>query len=73
MLYLSDLQALIKSWTERLDSPAQPLFYKDALSECIYELNQVINKALLDEMTYEDYLSQEADSYLASIEAHEVA
>jgi hypothetical protein len=72
MITVSDIQQLLASWTERLDTSFQPSSYKDALSECIYELNQLINKTLLDEMTEEDareyMLSQEADAYLSSEE-----
>lgn len=74
MIYVSDLQQLISQWTDRMDNYAHPSSYKDALAECAYELSQLVNKALLDEMTEKDakeYLSsQEADSYLSSMEAH---
>jgi len=77
MVYISDLQQLVSQWTERMGSSAQPLSYRDALSECIYELNCLINKTLLNDMTEQDaldyLLSQEADSYLSSMEAHEHA
>ena len=72
MIYINDIQQLADKWTERMDNPAQPFDYKNALSECIYELNQLVNKTLLDEMTEEDareyILSQEADDYLSSEE-----
>lgn len=74
MVYISDLQQLVSQWTERMNNN-QPQSYKDALNECIYELNCLISKTLLDEMTEQDALdylmSQEADSYLSSMEAHE--
>lgn len=69
MICVSDLQQLISSWQKRMGKQAHPFEYKNALSECIYDLNQLINKTLLDEMTEEDardyILSQEADSYIA--------
>ena len=69
MIYISDIQQLADKWTERMNNPTQSFDYKNTLSECIYELNQLINKALLDEMTEEDardyILSQEADSYIS--------
>jgi len=72
MIYISDLQQLANKWTERMNNPAQSFDYRNALSECIYELNQLINKTLLDEMTEEDarqyMLEQKADSYLSSEE-----
>lgn len=75
-MMITDLRNLISQWTERMGNNAQPLPYRDALGECIYELNCLINKVLQDEMMTEqdalDYiLSQEADSYLSSLEAHE--
>ena len=72
MIYISDIQQLADKWTERMNNPAQSFDYRNALSECIYELNQLINKTLLDEMTEEDarqyMLEQKADSYLSSEE-----
>jgi hypothetical protein len=58
-----------------MGNTTHPLPYRDALGECIYELNCLITKTLQDEMTEQDaldyLLSQEADSYLSSMEAHE--
>lgn len=72
MIYISDIQQLADKWTERMNNPTQSFDYKNAISECIYELNQLINKTLLDELTEEDarqyLLEQEADSYLSSEE-----
>ena len=74
MIYISDLQQLADKWTGRMNNPAQSFEYKNALSECIYELNQLIDRTLLDEMTEEDareyILSQEADAYISSEEAY---
>lgn len=72
MIYISDIQQLADKWTERMNNPTQSFDYKNAISECIYDLNQLINKTLLDELTEEDarqyLLEQEADSYLSSEE-----
>ena len=72
MIYISDVQQLADKWTERMNNPSQSFDYRNALFECIYDLNQLINKTLLDEMTEEDareyMLSQEADAYLSSEE-----
>ena len=69
MIYISDIQQLADKWTERMNNPTQSFDYRNALSECVYELNQLINKTLLDQMTEEDardyILSQEADSYIS--------
>ena len=77
MIYISDVQQLADTWTERMNNPTQSFDYKTALSECIYDLNQLINKTLLDELTEEDarqyMLEQEADSYLSSEENYYAA
>ena len=69
MIYISDIRQLTDKWTERMNNPAQSFDYRNALSECVYELNQLINKTLLDQMTEEDardyILSQKADSYIS--------
>lgn len=49
MIYESDLIGLTTSWKMRLqDDYEQP--YKDALNDCIYELTQLINSSLDQEM-----------------------
>lgn len=73
MITISDLQKLTEEWACRLASPSQPRDYKDALYECIYDLNNVINHSIEEELSYKDFLEQEADNYLASAEAHEYA
>lgn len=72
MITVSDIQQLIASWEERLDTSFQPSSYKDALSECIYELNQLITSSIDEELSYQEYLdSWAADDYLSTMEAHE--
>ncbi len=77
MIYTSDLQQLINNWQERVGTTVHSQLYKDGVMDCIYELNQLINKALLEEMTEEDardyILSQEADAYLSSEENYYAA
>ena len=72
MIYVTDLQQLINSWQERVDSPVHSSSYKDGVMDCIYELNQLISKSFIDELTEEDakqyLLQQEADNYLSSEE-----
>ena len=67
MVYISDLQPLINSWQERLHNQYQPTPYKDALSECIYDLNQCINNSI-DRMTEEDafFANLEPDDFYAA-------
>jgi hypothetical protein len=72
MICVSDLQQLISSWQERMNKQAHPFEYKNALSECIYDLNQLINHSIEEELDYKEMLdSWKADNYLSSIEAHE--
>ena len=72
MICVSDLQQLISSWQERMSKQAHPFEYKNALSECIYDLNQLINHSIEEELDYKEMLdSWEADNYLSSIGAHE--
>ena len=77
MIYISDLQQLVGKWQERVGSNVYSSPYKDGVMDCIYELNELINRQLLEAMTEEDarqyLLSQEADDYLSSMEAHEYA
>ena len=68
MITISDLQKLQQSWQDRLDSTIQPLAYRDALSECIYDISVLINSSIEEELSYQDFLSQQADDYLSSEE-----
>ena len=54
MIYISDLQELVSVWQDRLDNYFYPLAYRDAVSECIYELNNLINKSIEEEIESED-------------------
>lgn len=71
MISVFDLQQIITKWQERADSPTQPFAYKTGISECIFEVNQLIDQSIEEELTYQDFLDQEADRYLSSVEAHE--
>lgn len=72
MIYTSDLQQLVSAWKERATSAAQPTSYKDALNECIYDLDQLVDNSIIEEIDYQDMVdSWEADTYLSSMEAHE--
>lgn len=64
MIQISDLQSLISKWQERVGTNAHPSSYKDAIMDCIYELNSLIDRAILDEITEE-----EAREYFDSIDA----
>ena len=61
-------------WTGRMEDISQPFEYRTALRECIDDLNQLINKAIEEDFDYQQMLEEQyADSYLASMEAHEAA
>lgn len=74
MIYNTALNGLLSQWQCRLHQKYDAS-YKDALNDCIYELNQLINNNMIEEMAdqeaYEYYTSQEADDFLASMENHE--
>jgi hypothetical protein len=75
MIELNKLLLLAAQWAERGANLSHPQPYRDALNECLFELNSLIHQTLLDNLTEQDaidYLvSQEADAYLSSMEAHE--
>jgi hypothetical protein len=71
MIYTNDLQKLSDSWKERLSSNTQPSSYKDALSECIYELDNLICRSIEEEFSYKNFL-EEADSHYSNIEPEEL-
>lgn len=74
MVYINDLQQLVSVWLDRLDNPAQSSDYRDALSECIYDLNNLIESMINEEFSAKEVFdSMAADDYLSTIEAHEVA
>ena len=73
MIYISDLQRLTKSWQERIDTTAYPSSYKDGVMECIYELNQFIERSILNQFTGEEarqYMIEHEADYLSSEENH---
>lgn len=57
MIYIADAQELASKWQERLNNPVLSSAYKDALNDCVYELNTLIYKSLQEELTYKDALS----------------
>lgn len=71
MITVNDCQQLADKWTERMNNPTQSFDYKNALSECIYELNQLINHSIEEELTYQDFLDMEADSHISNLEPEE--
>ena len=81
MIYEGQLFNLISSWNQRAQNSTNNQSYKDGVSECAYELSSMISRIIEDEYfatappeEVEQYLlEQEADAYLASIEAHELS
>ena len=82
MIYDSDIASLISKWEIRLKETSNVRDYKDALSECINELHEVLEDSIIEEAEswfknrtpeeLEDYFcSMEADNYNSTIEAHE--
>ncbi len=84
MIADSNITTLLSQWKERLDNQYSDE-YKCALSECIYDLQNILQKikaeekanlqeviASLPSLEAEEYLmGLEADDYLSTIEAHE--
>lgn len=72
MIYEGDLSILTNMWKERMQSPKYDAGYKDALRDCIYEMDSLIESLLEPEEDIQRYLDeQNADAYLSTIEAHE--
>lgn len=49
MLYESELTNLLSQWQERLGTTDNNSSYKDALSDCIYDLRTVIDSSFAEE------------------------
>lgn len=72
MLYDSDLNQLLTQWSERLGFQTAKQEYKDAVSDCIYDLKCLIDKGFEEEaLANEAFEQQLADSYLSTIETHD--
>jgi hypothetical protein len=75
MIHEKELEALAKQWQTRLDESD----FDPTLNDCIYDLLKIINNSYAEQdfnklppEEIKDYLlQQEADAYLASMEAHE--
>lgn len=71
MITVTDCQKLIDQWTDRMNNPVQSFDYRNALSECIDDMNRLITYSIQEELDYQDFLSMRADDYLSTMEAHE--
>lgn len=74
MIYESSCTKLISEWVERSQNQKYSDDYRKAIAECAFELECTINSLIEEEFNINQYLNeQEADTYLSSMEAHEVA
>ena len=85
MIIEDNISSLLSQWKKRLSNESYSEEYRCALGECMYDLQNILDKikeeeeANLQEVIanlpfkeVEDYLmQQEADEYLASMEAHD--
>ena len=49
MVYISDISPLLSKWKERLKNNHVGIFYSQALRECIKDLEDTLDKAVLHE------------------------
>ncbi len=84
MIAENNISFLLSQWKERLGNESYSEDYRCALGECLYDLQELLEKirkeeesnlqevlASLPSKEVEDYLSGlEADEYLSSVEAH---
>ena len=71
MITISDCQQLVNKWMERVQNPLHSFDYKNALLECVDELNHLINHSIEEELLYQDYLDMEAGNYLSTMKDYE--
>ena len=72
MIYIYQIQQLIEQWGKRSRSNIQPQAYKDALYECAFDLNQLIEKSKEEDMDFEDAIKEMETNYSIRPEAHGV-
>jgi hypothetical protein len=84
MIADSNIKSLLSQWKERLNNNNYSEDYKCCLGECMYDLQNLLEKIKQEEednlqevidnlpsLDAEEYLKElEADEYLASLEAH---
>ena len=59
MDYITELQNIVSEWLHRMDNPNQPIPYKDALNECIYDLNLLIDKGIEEQLEHQQTIAEE--------------
>lgn len=71
MIYVSDLNQLISQWLERMGNTTYASAYRDALNDCCYDLQKLINKSIEEELAAKESLESIETDYLSTIEAHD--
>lgn len=71
MIYPSDLKTILQQWETTVQHYSPSSDCHKAVSRCISDIQHLLNQSHTDDLTYEDFLSMEADEYLSSIEAHD--
>lgn len=72
MIYVTDLQNLVSQWLSRSTDHSYPSPYRDAISECICDLNTLLENHFREEIeSHEAYEESLADTWLSSLESLE--
>ena len=72
LVYNSDLDNLLSEWQEVINKPFASDSYKDGVRDCMYDLQNLLNKRNEEEALADEAWAQiMADEYLPTIEARE--
>lgn len=61
MITIGDLNKIISQWKLKLAEPASDKYdsiYKDAVNDCLYDLNNLIEKRMAEEEMAFEYMNQ---------------
>ena len=58
MIYVSDINKLISEWTVRLRDHSLPPQYRDALFDCCFDLNKLLEQSIEDELASKESFEQ---------------
>lgn len=67
MVYVSDLNQLISQWLERMGNTAYASAYRDALNDCCYDLQSLLNKSIEEELTANESFDTELKEFIDNI------
>lgn len=70
MLYDTDINNLLSEWNERLGLSGNSQSYKDALSECIFDLKCAVNKNFEEEALANEAFEQRLEDTERDWEAY---